>query len=127
MRAIFGDKADDVKDASPALPGGRFGRGRRRQGLFTQRRRRRTRARKAIEEAEIERQQRNLEDEKRILYDQRVERLEELLGGNTVTADLHDEKTNRKLASADDVLGRDHFERMLAQGSQAPAAGRASR
>ena len=114
LRAIFGDKADDVKDASLRCPAGVSGVvvGAK---VFSRRGVPKDARAKAIEEAEIERQQRNLEDEKRILYDQRVERLEELLGGNTVTADLHDEKTNRKLASADDVLGRDHFERMLAR------------
>ncbi len=114
LRAIFGDKADDVKDASLRCPAGVSGVvvGAK---VFSRRGVEKDARAKAIEEAEIERQRRNLEDEKRILYDQRVERLEELLGGNTVTADLHDERTNRKLASADDVLGRDHFERMRAR------------
>jgi len=114
LRAIFGDKADDVKDASLRCPAGVSGVvvGAK---VFSRRGVEKDSRAKAIEEAEIERLQRNLEDEKRILYDQRVERLEELLGGNTVTADLHDERTNRRLASADEVLGRDHFERMRAR------------
>ena len=114
LRAIFGDKADDVKDASLRCPAGVSGVvvGAK---VFSRRGVEKDSRAKAIEEAEIERLQRNLEDEKRILYDQRVERLEELLGGNTVTADLHDERTNRRLASANEVLGRDHFERMRAR------------
>ena len=114
LRAIFGDKADDVKDASLRCPAGVSGVvvGAK---VFSRRGVEKDSRAKAIEEAEIERLQRNLDDEKRILYDQRVERLEEMLGGNVVTADLHDEKTNRRLASADDVLGRDHFERMRAR------------
>ena len=114
LRAIFGDKADDVKDASLRCPAGVAGVvvGAK---VFSRKGVEKDSRAKAIEEEEIRSLERNLEDEKRILYDQRVERLEELLGGKTVTADLHDEKTNKRLAAAGEVLGREHFERMRAR------------
>ena len=43
--------------------------------------------------------QRNLQDEIRILTDERAKRLGNLLEGKEVLADLHDEKTNKKLLS----------------------------
>ena len=36
-------------------------------------------------------------DEIRILTDERLKRLEALLGGKEVLADLHDERTNKRL------------------------------
>ena len=43
--------------------------------------------------------ERNLADEIRILTDERLKRLEAILGGKEVQADLHDERTNKKLLS----------------------------
>jgi DNA-directed RNA polymerase subunit beta len=54
---------------------------------------------KLILEAQEERLHRNLEDEKRILNDERAKRLTDLLEGKELLADLHDEKTNKKLLS----------------------------
>ncbi len=54
----------------------------------------------------IARLQRNLEDEKRILYDERATRLATLLEGKVVQADLHDERTNKKLLSKGEALTR---------------------
>src|SRR5881628_458352 len=58
---------------------------------------------------------RNLEDEKRILSDERAKRLESLLQGKEVLADLHDEKTNKKLLSKDTPLTRDVLEKLRAR------------
>ncbi len=113
LRAIFGDKADDVKDASLRCPAGVSGivvgaRVFSRKGVDKD-----TRA-LAIEEAEVERLNRNLHDEKRILFDERAERLHEALGGREVLADLDDEHTEIRLASEGETLGTEHFSRMRA-------------
>src|SRR5213078_3047511 len=67
---------------------------------------------KAIEETQIQRLQRNLQDEIRILTDERAKRLSTLLEGKKLLADLHDEKTNKKLLSKDTELSRDLIEKM---------------
>ena len=56
--------------------------------------------------------QRNLQDEIRILTDERSKRLSALLDGKKLLADLHDEKTNKKLLSKDTDLTRDIIEKM---------------
>ena len=98
LRAIFGEKAGDVKDASLYCPPGIEGtvvdcKVFSRKGADLDERS------KAILEWQIERLHRNLEDEKRILNDERAKRLTTLLEGKQVLADLHDEKTNKKLLS----------------------------
>src|SRR5690606_11827985 len=59
--------------------------------------------------------QRNLDDEKRILFDERAKRLEVLLGGQVALADLHDEKTNRRLVEKGDALSRELLETLRAR------------
>ena len=54
----------------------------------------------------------NLADEIRILTDERLKRLEALLGGKEVLADLHDERTNKRLLTKGVVLDRDTIERI---------------
>ncbi len=98
LRAIFGEKAGDVKDASLYCPPGIEGtvvdcKVFSRKGADLDERS------KAILEWQVERLHRNLEDEKRILNDERAKRLTDLLEGKEVLADLHDEKTNKKLVS----------------------------
>jgi DNA-directed RNA polymerase subunit beta len=56
--------------------------------------------------------QRNLQDEIRILTDERSKRLAGLLDGKKLLADLHDEKTNKRLLSKDTDLNRDIIEKM---------------
>jgi DNA-directed RNA polymerase subunit beta len=70
---------------------------------------------KAILEWQIERLHRNLEDEKRILNDERAKRLTSLLEGKQVLVDLHDEKTNKKLVSKGLDLTRDVIEKLRAR------------
>jgi DNA-directed RNA polymerase subunit beta len=67
---------------------------------------------KLIEESQIQRLQRNLQDEIRILTDERAKRLGMLLEGKKLLADLHDEKTNKRLLSKDTELTRDLIEKM---------------
>ena len=56
--------------------------------------------------------EKNLSDEIRILTDERLKRLEGLLGGKEVQADLHDERTNKRLLTKDMILDRDTIERI---------------
>ena len=52
---------------------------------------------KQIEAEYIAKLEKNLGDEIRILTDERLKRLEGILGGKEVLADLHDERTNKRL------------------------------
>ena len=65
-----------------------------------------------IEADEIEELERNLEDEKRILFDQRAERLQVLLGGQVVQADYFGTEREEPLVSAGDVLSKHHFDQL---------------
>jgi DNA-directed RNA polymerase subunit beta len=114
LRAIFGEKAGDVKDASLYCPPGIEGtvvdcKVFSRKGADLDERS------KNILEGQVERLHRNLEDEKRILNDERAKRLTDLLEGKEVLADLHDEKTNKKLVSKGLQLGRDVVEKLRAR------------
>jgi len=114
LRAIFGEKAGDVKDASLYCPPGIEGtvvdcKVFSRKGADLDERS------KSILEWQIERLHRNLEDEKRILNDERAKRLTDLLEGKEVLADLHDEKTNKKLVSKGLHLTRDVVEKLRAR------------
>ncbi len=114
LRAIFGEKAGDVKDASLYCPPGIEGtvvdcKVFSRKGAELDERS------KSILETQIERLHRNLEDEKRILNDERAKRLSDLLQGKQVLADLHDEKTNKKLLAKGMDLTRDVVEKLRAR------------
>src|SRR5690348_7686460 len=114
LRAIFGEKAGDVKDASLYCPPGIEGtvvdcKVFSRKGAELDERS------KLILEGSEERMRRNLEDEKRILNDERSKRLADLLQGKQVMADLHDEKTNKKLLSKGALLSRDLIEKLRAR------------
>jgi DNA-directed RNA polymerase subunit beta len=114
LRAIFGEKAGDVKDASLYCPPGIEGtvvdcKVFSRKGADLDERS------KAILENQVERLHRNLEDEKRILNDERAKRLTDLLGDKESLADLHDEKTNKKLLSKGTPLTRDLIEKLRAR------------
>src|SRR5471032_2473678 len=60
----------------------------------------------------IEELERNLADEIRILTDERLKRLENILGAKEVLADLHDERTNKKLLTKEQIIDRDTIERI---------------
>src|SRR5665213_2258631 len=109
LRAIFGEKAGDVRDASLTCPPGIEGtvvdvR------IFSRKGQEKDERAKQIEFELIEKLERNLADEIRILTDERLKRLEGILGAKEVLADLHDERTNKKLLSKGDVLTRDTIE-----------------
>src|SRR5438309_4936518 len=111
LRAIFGEKAGDVKDASLYCPPGI-------EGtivdckIFSRKGQEKDERSKLIEESQIQRLQRNLQDEIRILTDERAKRLGILLEGKKLLADLHDEKTNKRLLSKDAELTREIIEKM---------------
>jgi DNA-directed RNA polymerase subunit beta len=114
LRAIFGEKAGDVKDASLYCPPGIEGtvvdcKVFSRKGAELDERS------KQILQMQEERLHRNLEDEKRILSDERAKRLEELLKDKELLADLHDEKTNKKLVAKGTPLTRDILENLRAR------------
>ena len=114
LRAIFGEKAGDVKDASLYCPPGIEGtvvdcKVFSRKGAELDERS------KLILEGSEERLRRNLEDEKRILNDERTKRLATLLAGKEILADLHDEKTNKKLLAKGSDLTADMIEKLRAR------------
>src|SRR5438105_1017496 len=114
LRAIFGEKAGDVKDASLYCPPGIEGtvvdcKVFSRKGAELDERS------KLILEGSEERLRRNLEDEKRILNDERAKRLATLLEGKELLADLHDEKTNKKLLAKGTDMSRDLIEKLRAR------------
>jgi DNA-directed RNA polymerase subunit beta len=111
LRAIFGEKAGDVRDASLYCPPGI-------EGIvvdvkiFSRKGQEKDERAKAIEGNQIAKLEKNLSDEIRILTDERLKRLEGLLGGKEVQADLHDERTNKRLLTKDAILDRDMIERI---------------
>jgi DNA-directed RNA polymerase subunit beta len=114
LRAIFGEKAGDVKDASLYCPPGIEGtivdcKVFSRKGAELDERS------KMIMTEQEEKLRRNLEDEKRILNDERSKRLAVLLDGKQLQADLHDEKTNKRLLAKGADLTRETIEKMRAR------------
>ena len=111
LRAIFGEKAGDVRDASLTCPPGIEGtvvdvR------IFSRKGQEKDERARLIEAEQIAKLEKNLADEIRILTDERLKRLEGILGSKVVLADLHDERTNKRLLVKDSVLDRDAIERI---------------
>jgi DNA-directed RNA polymerase subunit beta len=111
LRAIFGEKAGDVRDASLYCPPGI-------EGtvvdvkIFCRKGAEKDERHKAIEAAQVFKLEKNLADEIRILTDERLKRLGDLLGGQKLVADLHDEKTNKRLLTKGTELTRDIIEKI---------------
>jgi DNA-directed RNA polymerase subunit beta len=111
LRAIFGEKAGDVRDASLYCPPGI-------EGtivdvkIFTRKGGEKDERHKAIEATQVFKLEKNLADEIRILTDERLKRLTDLLGGKILQADLHDEKTNKRLLTKGVELTRDIIEKI---------------
>ena len=111
LRAIFGEKAGDVRDASLYCPPGI-------EGtvvdvkVFCRKGAEKDARHKAIEAAQVARLEKNLADEIRILTDERLKRLAALLAGQKLVADLHDEKTNKRLLSKGTELTRELIEKI---------------
>src|SRR6201986_3676718 len=111
LRAIFGEKAGDVRDASLYCPPGI-------EGvivdvkIFSRKGQEKDERAKAIEGEQGAKLEKNLSDEIRILTDERLKRLEAILGGKEVQADLHDERTNKRLLTKGGILDRETIERI---------------
>jgi DNA-directed RNA polymerase subunit beta len=111
LRAIFGEKAGDVRDASLYCPPGI-------EGtivdvkIFTRKGGEKDERHKAIEATQVFKLEKNLADEIRILTDERLKRLTDLLGGKVLQADLHDEKTNKRLLTKGVELTREIIEKI---------------
>src|SRR5207253_9898947 len=111
LRAIFGEKAGDVRDASLYCPPGI-------EGvivdvkIFSRKGQEKDERAKAIEATQIEKLEKNLADEIRILTDERLKRLDNILGSKEVQADLHDERTNKRLLTKGAILDRETIERI---------------
>jgi DNA-directed RNA polymerase subunit beta len=99
LRAIFGEKAADVKDASLVCPPGIDGTVVDVQ-VFTRKGQEKDQRSLSIELDEEERLRRDLEDETRILQEQRNERIYELFEGRKLAADL---TVNREVVMAKGV------------------------
>ena len=111
LRAIFGEKAGDVRDASLTCPPGI-------EGIvvdvkiFSRKGADKDERAKNIEGSQVGRLEKNLNDEIRILQDERLKRLCLLLEGEELLADLHDEKTNKRLVTKGTKLTRDVLARV---------------
>jgi DNA-directed RNA polymerase subunit beta len=96
LRAIFGEKAGDVRDASLICPPGI-------EGIvvdvkiFSRKGAEKDERAKMIENIEISRLEKNLRDEIRILTDERNKRLLALLEGKVTANELVHERTGRKI------------------------------
>src|SRR5262249_6219955 len=111
LRAIFGEKAGDVRDASLYTPPGI-------EGtvvdvkIFCRKGGEKDERHKAIEASQESRLEKNLSDEIRILKDERVQRLVAAVSRRKLAADLHDEKTNKRLLTKGVTLTREIIEKV---------------
>ncbi|MBF8305555.1 MAG: DNA-directed polymerase, beta subunit [Acidobacteria bacterium] len=103
LRAIFGEKAGDVRDASLICPPGI-------EGtvvdvkIFTRKSEEKDHRAKTIEGEQVARLRKNLEYQIKVLEDERIKRLNDVLGGKVLQADLHDERTNKRLLTKGTAL-----------------------
>ncbi len=111
LRAIFGEKAGDVRDASLICPPGI-------EGIivdvnvFSRKGAEKDERAKTIEEMELQRLEKNLRDEIRILADERNKRLVLVLGGKVTSNELVHERTGRKIIGKKTVMTREVMENM---------------
>ena len=106
LRAIFGEKAGDVRDASLVCPPGI-------EGIivgvkiFSRKGIEKDERAKAIENDELEMMEKNLQDEIRILHDEVKKRVVGMLQGQESRADLYDEHGRERLLRKGTVLTQD--------------------
>ncbi|MEP0773035.1 MAG: DNA-directed RNA polymerase subunit beta [Acidobacteriota bacterium] len=105
LRAIFGEKAGDVRDASlkcpPGISGVVVG-----VKIFARRGVDKDSRAQAIEEEEIARIRKNSDDERRIIVEERNKKLAQLLAGAQVTADVVSARSGEVLARKGETLTR---------------------
>jgi DNA-directed RNA polymerase subunit beta len=103
LRAIFGEKAGDVRDASLVCPPGI-------EGIivgvkiFSRKGIEKDDRAKAIEADELEMMEKNLQDEIRILHDEVKKRIAHMLNGQTLRTDLFDEHGRERLVKKGTVI-----------------------
>jgi DNA-directed RNA polymerase subunit beta len=105
LRAIFGEKAGDVRDASLKCPPGISGVVVDVK-IFARRGTEKDSRAQAIEEEEIARIRKNSEDERRIILEERNKKLAELLDGAKVTAEVVSARSGEMLAKKGAKLTR---------------------
>ncbi len=114
LRAIFGEKAGDVRDASlvcsPGIEGIVVD-----VKIFTRKSENKDERAKAIEVEQVAKLRKNLEYQIRILEDERSKRLDALLGGKVLQADLHDERTNKRLLTKGTILSSEVIRQLKAR------------
>ena len=114
LRAIFGEKAGDVRDASLICPPGI-------EGtivdvkIFTRKSEEKDERAKFIQASQVDKQRKNLEYQIAVLEDERVRRLNDILGGRVLQSDLHDERTNKRLVTKGTALGPEEIRHLKAR------------
>ena len=107
LRAIFGEKAGDVRDASlicpPGIEGIIVG-----VKIFSRKGIEKDDRAKAIEAEELEMMEKNLQDEIRILHDEVKKRVVQMLNGQTLRSDLFDEYGRERMQKKGTVLTPGH-------------------
>src|SRR5688572_4205331 len=106
LRAIFGEKAGDVRDASlicpPGIEGIIVG-----VKIFSRKGIEKDDRAKAIEQEELDMMEKNLQDEIRILHDEVKKRVMQMLNNQTLRADAFDEYGRERLLKKGTVLAQD--------------------
>jgi len=106
LRAIFGEKAGDVRDASLKTPPGI-------EGtvvdvkIFSRKGVEKDLRAKAIEESEIERMSRNIQDEIRIINETRNKKISDLLVDQPMSRDVVDFRSGETLVAKGETISRD--------------------
>ena len=111
LRAIFGEKAEEVKESCLYVPPGIEGtivdvR------IFSRKGTAKDERAKSIEEEDIQRLQRDLEEEVRITKEEKFKKLRELLIGHAVSEDVKDSKTKEILCQKGKKLSEKSLERV---------------
>jgi DNA-directed RNA polymerase subunit beta len=111
LRAIFGEKAEDVKESCLYVPPGIEGtvvdvR------IFSRKGTQKDERAKSIEEEDILRLQRDLQEELRIIKDEKFRKLRDLLVGQTVVDDVKDSKTKTVICPKKKNLAEKHLEKV---------------
>jgi len=111
LRAIFGEKAGDVRDASlicpPGIEGIIVG-----VKIFSRKGIEKDDRAKAIEQEELDMMEKNLQDEVRILHDEVKKRVMLMLRGQELRSDLFDEYGRERLLKKGTVLTQEVLQEM---------------
>jgi DNA-directed RNA polymerase beta subunit len=111
LRAIFGEKAEEVKESCLYVPPGIEGtvvdvR------IFSRKGTEKDDRAKSIEEEDIQKLQRDLEEEVRIAKEEKFKKLRSLLVGRAVSDDMKDSKTKEVLCAKGKKLSEKHLEKI---------------